>query len=56
MVVYLGPRADGTREIELEYRDEYGRVLTKQEAYRQLSYKFHGIKPGKKKQERRLND
>ena len=40
--------------VKLEYRDEFGRPLTKKEAFRQLSYKFHGQKPGKKKQEKRL--
>lgn len=57
-------RANDTRErhesavirdgVKLDYHDEFGRVLTKKEAFRQLSYKFHGQKPGKKKQEKRL--
>jgi U4/U6.U5 tri-snRNP-associated protein 1 len=45
--------------IKLEYRDEQGRLLTPKEAFRQLSYKFHGIEPSKKtkeKRERQLND
>lgn len=41
-------------KVKLEYRDEYGRNLTKKEAFRQLSYKFHGQEPGKKKKEKRL--
>lgn len=40
--------------VKLDYRDEFGRLLTKKEAFRLLSYKFHGHKPGKKKQEKRL--
>lgn len=45
---------DPAPDIKLEYRDEYGRLLTLKEAYRQLSYRFHGQKPGKKKQDKRL--
>ena len=41
-------------DIRLEYRDEFGRSLGPKEAYKQLSWAFHGNKPGKKKQERRL--
>ncbi|GLE03345.1 hypothetical protein PINS_up012235 [Pythium insidiosum] len=40
--------------VKLDYRDEFGRLLTKKEAFRLMSYKFHGHKPGKKKQEKRL--
>ena len=28
--------------IKLEYRDDQGRLLTPKEAFRQLSYRFHG--------------
>lgn len=35
--------------VKLDYRDEFGRLLTKKEAFRMLSYKFHGHEPGKKK-------
>lgn len=41
-------------DVKLEYRDETGRKLTQKEAFRQLNYQFHGIAPGKKKQEKRL--
>jgi len=44
---------DGTN-IRLEYLDEFGRTLTPKEAFRQLSHKFHGKKPGKNKIERRM--
>lgn len=40
--------------VKIEYKDEWGRHLTPKEAFRQLSYKFHGRKPGRKKQERVL--
>lgn len=40
--------------VKLDYRDEFGRLLTKKEAFRMLSYKFHGHGPGKKKKEKRL--
>ncbi|RLN54293.1 hypothetical protein BBJ28_00016287 [Nothophytophthora sp. Chile5] len=40
--------------VTLDYRDEFGRLLTKKEAFRLLSYKFHGLEPGKKKKEKRL--
>ena len=45
--------------IKLEYRDDQGRLLTPKEAFRQLSYRFHGIEPSKKtkeKRERQLQD
>jgi len=40
--------------VKLEYRDEFGRKLTQKEAFRQLSYRFHGHGPGQKRQEKRL--
>ena len=39
---------------KLQYRDDQGRVLTQKEAFRQASYAFHGIQPGKKKIDMRL--
>ena len=48
---------DPSREeggVKIEYRDEFGRKLTQKEAFRQLSYKFHGYGPSKKKLEKRL--
>jgi len=42
------------REIKLEYRDKFGRLLTQKEAYRDLCYQFHGHGGGKKKEEKRL--
>jgi U4/U6.U5 tri-snRNP-associated protein 1 len=37
----------------LEYRDKFGRLLSQKEAFRQLSYGFHGKGPGKGKIESR---
>ncbi|KAL7554948.1 hypothetical protein ACHAWF_018511 [Thalassiosira exigua] len=42
------------REVKLEYRDDYGRLLTRKEAYRNMCYQFHGHGSSKKNQERRL--
>lgn len=41
------------REIRLEYLDDKGRVLTPKEAFRQISHRFHGKRPGKNKLEKR---
>jgi U4/U6.U5 tri-snRNP-associated protein 1 len=47
-----GPKS----EFKLEYRDATGRLLTTKEAFRQMCYKFHGMEPGKMKQEKRLKE
>ena len=47
------PRQE-TDNVRLEHRDEFGRVLNQKEAYKQLSWKFHGVKPSAAKQEKRL--
>ncbi|XP_062183891.1 SART-1 family protein DOT2-like [Phragmites australis] len=44
---------DGPKEIRIERMDEFGRVMTPKEAFRDLSHKFHGKGPGKMKQEKR---
>lgn len=41
-------------DIKLEYRDDFGRVQTPKEAFRSISWKFHGKMPGRKNMERRL--
>jgi len=41
-------------EIKLEYRDKFGRVQNAKEAFRTISWKFHGKMPGHKNYERRL--
>ena len=34
--------------------DEFGRVISPKEAFRQLCYNFHGIKPSKNKEEKKI--
>jgi len=41
-------------EIKLEYTDKFGRQLNPKEAFRELSHRFHGKPPGKKKTEKEL--
>merc|ERR1712039_670849 len=48
----MGSTVDG--DIKLEYRDDFGRVQTPKEAFRAISWKFHGKLPGRKNMERRL--
>jgi U4/U6.U5 tri-snRNP-associated protein 1 len=40
--------------VLLERKDEFGRVLTQKEAFREMCYAFHGFKPGRRAQEKRL--
>ena len=47
------PRASRPR-FELNYFDEYGRKMTQKQAFRQLSWKFHGKGPSKKRREKRM--
>jgi len=42
--------------VKLDYRDEFGRKMTQKEAFRQISYRFHGIEPGAKKKAKRLQE
>ena len=42
------------RQIKLEYRDKHGRLLTRKEAFRELSYQFHGYGSGKRKEEKKM--
>ncbi|KAI3960469.1 hypothetical protein MKW98_002968 [Papaver atlanticum] len=44
---------DGSKEIQIIRRDEFGRIMTPKEAFRNISHKFHGKGPGKMKQEKR---
>jgi len=37
----------------LDYRDAQGNKLTTKQAYRELSYKFHGRAPSQKQREKR---
>ncbi len=40
--------------VQLDYRDEEGRELTPKEAYRRISYAFHGQMPSKTTRDKRL--
>ncbi|RZC48272.1 hypothetical protein C5167_041215 [Papaver somniferum] len=40
------------KEIRIDRRDEFGRIMTPTQAYRVLCHNFHGKFPGKKKQEK----
>eukprot|EP00613_Pedinella_sp_CCMP2098_P036607 CAMPEP_0171801942 /NCGR_PEP_ID=MMETSP0991-20121206/72526_1 /TAXON_ID=483369 /ORGANISM="non described non described, Strain CCMP2098" /LENGTH=584 /DNA_ID=CAMNT_0012413641 /DNA_START=48 /DNA_END=1802 /DNA_ORIENTATION=- len=42
--------------VKIEHRDADGRLLTRKEAYRQMSYKFHGHGPKQSKQEKRKKE
>ena len=41
-------------DIKIKYADEHGRILGPKEAFKQLSYRFHGKGSGKKKTEKRM--
>jgi len=45
---------DPAPHLRLEKRDEWGRIMTPRESFRQLSHKFHGKRPGKKKQQKKI--
>ncbi|OMO92623.1 SART-1 protein [Corchorus olitorius] len=45
---------DRFKDIRIERTDEFGRIMTPKEAFRNLSHKFHGKGPGKMKQEKRM--
>jgi len=47
-------KLDEEIDFRLEYKDADGRNLTPKEAFRLLSYKFHGMDPGKNKVAKRL--
>ncbi|KAK9449991.1 SART-1 protein [Limtongia smithiae] len=41
-------------EVKLEYKDEFGRIMTPKEAFKHLSHQFHGKGSGKLKTEKKL--
>lgn len=45
---------DGKPRVMLSYTDEHGNQLTPKEAYRLMSHKFHGSKPGQNKREKQI--
>jgi len=56
--VYSGGRSEddiaATVEVALTRKDEYGRILTPKEAFRQLCHNFHGIQPSQSSKEKRM--
>jgi ribosomal protein L20A (L18A) len=44
----------GGPSFNLDHYDEYGRKMTQKQAFRQLSWKFHGKAPSKKNREKRM--
>ena len=54
---HAGPSGTGDKKgpsFVLEHYDEYGRAMTAKQAFRQLSWKFHGKAPSKKNREKRM--
>ncbi|XP_055388538.1 U4/U6.U5 tri-snRNP-associated protein 1-like, partial [Condylostylus longicornis] len=47
-------QSTGSNDIKIEYKDEFGRVLGPKDAFRYISWAFHGKGPGKKKREKLL--
>jgi len=45
---------DADVSFKLQYYDEYGRKMTQKQAFRQLSWKFHGKMPSRKRREKRM--
>ncbi|CAI0422216.1 unnamed protein product [Linum tenue] len=45
---------DDAKDLRIERRDEFGRIMTPKEAFRKISHTFHGKAPGKMKQEKRM--
>uniref|UniRef100_A0A7S0JG55 SART-1 family protein n=1 Tax=Calcidiscus leptoporus TaxID=127549 RepID=A0A7S0JG55_9EUKA len=43
-------------DVTLQYYDEYGRKMTQKQAFRQLSWKFHGKMPSKRRREKRMHE
>uniref|UniRef100_A0A915I290 U4/U6.U5 tri-snRNP-associated protein 1 n=1 Tax=Romanomermis culicivorax TaxID=13658 RepID=A0A915I290_ROMCU len=48
-------KKDYAPRIKLEYADKKGNLMDTKEAFRYMSWKFHGKQPGKKKTQMRLN-
>ena len=46
-------KGDPAPDIKLQYLDSLGKPMSAKEAFRELSHRFHGKKPGKKKLEKR---
>jgi len=53
-VVPTGDVNEADDRVKLEYRDAKGRKMTPKEAFRYICWNFHGKRPSKNKQEKRL--
>ncbi|CDJ44709.1 hypothetical protein, conserved, partial [Eimeria tenella] len=46
--------ADSGKEVNIDYRDAFGNVMTAKDAFRRISWHFHGKFPSLRKQEKKL--
>ncbi|OEH75349.1 hypothetical protein cyc_04784 [Cyclospora cayetanensis] len=46
--------AENEKEVNLDYRDSFGNVMNAKDAFRRISWHFHGKFPSLKKQEKQL--
>ncbi|EFO94856.1 hypothetical protein CRE_08897 [Caenorhabditis remanei] len=53
--VPFAEKTDYKPDVNISYVDRKGRDMDAKDAYRELSYKFHGRNPGKKQLEKRAN-
>lgn len=53
--VPFNEKVDYKPDVNISYVDKKGREMDAKDAYRELSYKFHGRNPGKKQLEKRAN-
>ncbi|CCD67759.1 SNU66/SART1 family protein [Caenorhabditis elegans] len=54
-VMPFAEKHDYKPDVNISYVDRKGREMDAKDAYRELSYKFHGRNPGKKQLEKRAN-
>ncbi|KAK6753548.1 hypothetical protein RB195_012877 [Necator americanus] len=54
-ILPFAEKKDYHPEVNIHYVDDKGRVMDQKDAYRELSYKFHGRNPGKKQTEKRIS-
>ena len=53
-IIETGMAKKWKKDIKIEHRDAFGRLLSQHDAFRELSYKFHGVTPSTKKKEKIL--
>ncbi|RQX67767.1 SART-1 family protein [Toxoplasma gondii CAST] len=44
----------GEKDIKIDHRDQYGNVMTPKDAFREISWRFHGKYPSLRKQEKKM--